>query len=212
MVQTSDLATHFSTAPSGATPLIGALKSIFDEYSPICEAGYHVLLLVVTDGEPSDGTVLELKSRLSHKPRDFHISFIECNDNEEEMAWMDSLDGQVHNFHNSDDYRMEMLRVKQQQGQGFRFTYNDYIIGAVLSTFCPKFFLLDQTRAARVTITQLPPLPDHALDWLISGGTIPAAGISGPSPSSSSSVQMYPPPSQQPSQPAAGYPPASAAP
>jgi hypothetical protein len=46
-----------------------------------------------------------------------------------------------------------------QTGRVTRFTYVDYIVMAVLSTFIPDYFLMDQTKASRLTITHFRPCP-----------------------------------------------------
>jgi len=167
----SDLEAMFMNPPSGGTPLNSTLNNIFSTYSNLTSNSVHVLLLVLSDGEPSDvnGNINVLINSLNNKPSLFHVSLIECNDNEEEMAFMDSLDGKIFNFHNSDDYRLELSRVKSQQGNNFKYTYTDYIIGAVLSTFIPSYFLLDQNKTSRVTISPLPDLPRNYLQPYLEG-------------------------------------------
>jgi len=167
----SDLEAMFMNPPSSGTPLNGTLNTIFNTYSNLTNNSIHVLLLTLSDGEPSDvnGNINVLVNTLNAKPPLFHVSLIECNDNEEEMAFMDSLDGKVFNFHNSDDYRLELARVKSQQGNNFKYTYTDYIISAVLSTFIPSYFLLDQNKTSRITISPLPDIPRKYLDPYLEG-------------------------------------------
>jgi len=167
----SDLEAMFMNPPSGGTPLNTVLHTIFSTYSNLTNNSTHVLLLTLSDGEPSDvnGNINVLVNTLNSKPSLFHVSFIECNHNEEEMAFMDSLDGKVFNFHNSDDYRLELSRVKSQQGNNFKYTYTDYIISSVLSTFIPSYFLLDQYKTSRITISPLPELPRQVLQPFLEG-------------------------------------------
>lgn len=169
VTQLTDLANHFSVLPRGSTPLIKSVKNIIKTYTPLCEQGCHVLLLILGDGEPSDGDTWSIQNTFSKKNDNFHISFVECNDNEEEMAWMDSLDSKIQNFHNLDDFRLETMRVAYYQGSTVKYTYNDYIISAVLSTFVPQYFLLDQVRSTRIKMTTLPKLPvktPKPFEWL----------------------------------------------
>lgn len=101
VTEMGQLAASFSSGPTGGTPLISTFNAIFATYRPFVERGIHVLILSVGDGEPSDGTIQTLAYCWQTKHKYFHISFIECNDNEREMEFMDSLDGQIHNFHNT---------------------------------------------------------------------------------------------------------------
>lgn len=177
VTQLTDLADNFAKQPSKLTPLISSTRHLIKNYQHLCEKGYHVLLLILGDGEPTDvwGEEWQRSSQLyrvfSKKHQNFHISFVECNDNEEEMAWMDSLDGRIRNFHNVDDYRLELMRVRHYRGESFRYTYNDYIITAVLSTFVPKYFLIDQAKSANIRMNGLPDFSSYnttvpPFEWL----------------------------------------------
>jgi hypothetical protein len=90
-----DLAEAFGRSPSGNTPILSTLDSIYEAYKPVLNQGVPVLLLIISDGEPSDGSIGDLEWKLREKHRDLHVSFIEANDNEEEMCFMDGLDSRV---------------------------------------------------------------------------------------------------------------------
>lgn len=86
------LAPFFGAGPEGNTPLCGMMKYIFETYDQILALGNRVLVVVVTDGEPSDGGVNDLfailqlglvKGRNSSK---LFVAFAECNDNEDEVC------------------------------------------------------------------------------------------------------------------------------
>ena len=79
----------FVHPPRHGTPLIGSLRGIFNKYRPEAAAGHRVLVVVITDGEPSDGTVQSLFNLLQYeRHNNIHVSLAECNDNEEEMAYL----------------------------------------------------------------------------------------------------------------------------
>ena len=65
--------------------MIGAPRQIFSRYR---DAGGRVLVILVTDGEPSDGQYSDLKRCLQSAPSNIYISMVECNDNEEEMDYL----------------------------------------------------------------------------------------------------------------------------
>jgi len=50
----------------------------------------------------------------------------------------------IPNFDNTDDYREELQKVKQIQGQDFKFDYNDYVVKILLATFVRWYFNIDQ--------------------------------------------------------------------
>lgn len=70
------IAPLFASGPNGRTPMIGALQRLFAQY-----AGFpgRVLLLFVTDGEPSDGSYDQLFRTLQRLPANMYLSFVECN-------------------------------------------------------------------------------------------------------------------------------------
>ena len=137
----------FDNPPHGGTPLIHAIKQICHDknYLPNNKA---LLIVVITDGEPSDGSRYDLYNTLvqsTHKGN-VHISFAECTDNEDDMEYLDQWDGRIKNFDNTDDYREELKRIKAVQGAQFKFNYTDYVIKILLATFVRWYFNLDQTR------------------------------------------------------------------
>ena len=145
VVDMTGLQQVFSKGPSGSTPLIGSLQRIHNEYKYNL-GEKQLLIVVVTDGEPTDGNRDNLYWTLSNITAggNVHISFAECTDNEEDMEYLDAWDGRIRNFDNTDDYREELRRVKQTKGQSFKFTYEDYVIKILLATFIPYYYNLDQ--------------------------------------------------------------------
>jgi uncharacterized protein YegL len=140
----------FANLPSGGTPLITTLKKIYEDKSQITAP--NLLIVVITDGEPSDGHRRDLFNVLVQKPSNFHVSFAECTDNPNDMEYLDEWDGRIKNFDNTDDYREELQRVKNVKGQNFKFDYTDYVIKILLATFVRWYFNLDQPFANCCTI------------------------------------------------------------
>jgi hypothetical protein len=134
----------FAMPPTGGTPLIGSLRHIFQD-----KKNNHrkiTLVVVITDGEPTDGPREALFQVLKNKPSNVHVSFAECTDQAEDMEYLDLWDGQIPNFDNTEDYREEMQKVKAIQGVQFKFDYIDYVIKILMATFIRWYFSLDQVR------------------------------------------------------------------
>lgn len=135
----------FSDGPNGSTPLISKIRSVHDEYAPTI-GSKQLLLVVITDGEPSDGSRQDLFNVLMYVTRsgNVHVSFAECTDKAEDMEYLDAWDGRIPNFDNTDDYREELQRVKTAMGRNFKFDYTDYVIKILLATFDRWYYNLDQ--------------------------------------------------------------------
>ena len=134
----------FSAPPKGDTPLIKTLLKIHNEK----RIAGQLLIIVVTDGEPTDGTRDDLYNALQSITSNgqVHVSFAECTDMAEDMEYLDAWDGCIRNFDNTDDYREELQRVKMVQGIQFKFDYTDYVIKILLATFVRWYFNLDQVK------------------------------------------------------------------
>lgn len=139
----------FATGPNGGTPLIGTLSKIYNDKSGIEK---DLLIVVITDGEPSDGSREDLYRVLVNKPSNVHVSFAECTDQARNMDYLDEWDGRIRNFDNTDDYREELQRVKNVNGANFKFDYTDYVIKILLATFVRWYFNLDQNQSCCVIL------------------------------------------------------------
>jgi hypothetical protein len=155
----------FTTPPAGDTPLVGALGKIYVDKANV--TGKNLLIIVITDGEPTDGDPAigsrrSLYYTLMNKQQNVHISFAECTDNADDMEYLDAWDGQIQNFDNTEDYREELNRIKLVQGQQFKFDFTDYVIKILLATFVRWYFNLDQVKVTQtiampVSTTQFQP-------------------------------------------------------
>jgi len=126
----------FANPPSGATPMISSIRKVYHDYADV--AG-RVLLIVITDGEPSDGDYSDLKRSLLQMPANFYVSFVECNDNEEEMDYLTGWDLEIPRFHNQEDYGEELNLVRRVMGPNAKFTRANYVQMIVLSPIFPQY-------------------------------------------------------------------------
>ena len=105
----------FADLPQGSTPLGRAIDNILTQRAATLAPGRQLLLVVATDGEPSDCNADQLFSMLnSHLSRNgaLHVSAVELTDNEETMAYMDDWNQRITYFDNTDDYRTDLRKVK----------------------------------------------------------------------------------------------------
>jgi hypothetical protein len=145
VTDTTKLQAAFSSDPKGGTPLITKIQKICRTRSTLPDER-QLLIVVITDGEPTDGDHRDLFNVLNYKPANVHISFAECTDREEDMAYLDDWEGLIRNFDNTDDYREELAKVKAKNGKNFKFDYTDYVIKILLATFVRWYFDLDRPK------------------------------------------------------------------
>ena len=144
------LQTSFATLPDGGTPLITTLKQVYNEKKDILY-GKKLLIVVVTDGEPTDKDQYDYSNselfsliNLMTSRGDIHISIAETTDDPGSMDFLDNWNGKIKNFDNTDDYREELAKVRMTMGMNFKFDYTDYVIKILLATFIRWYFNLDQ--------------------------------------------------------------------
>ncbi len=137
----------FSSPPSGNTPMLSILRRVFRDYSSIKG---NVIVILITDGEPSDGEYSELFQLLLNKPVNFYISFVECNDNEEEMDYLSSWDTQIPRFHNQEDYGEELNLIRRVMGPNTKFTRANYIQMCILSPVYPKYAIDIRSQGGKI--------------------------------------------------------------
>lgn len=166
--QVEQLTEAFRTPPQGSCPLLTSVRNLVDAYSGFCRDS-HVLLLVLSATPPSDGQTDDIELAFLRKPRNFHMSFVQCNDNPEQMSFLTNLVGKISNFHCQDDYRLESQRPKPKKWDKTPYTYTDYLITSVLATFLPSYVFGDRPFSfLGPSITKLPSLENRyppPLEW-----------------------------------------------
>ena len=111
----------FADAPYNGTPLGGALTRLFQSGQHLRAQGRHQLIIVATDGEPSDCSARQLYSIIAGGINEYvHVSAVEFTDNEETMAYMDGWNASLPTFDNTDDWAVDLRKVRQLQGPNFR--------------------------------------------------------------------------------------------
>jgi hypothetical protein len=148
----SGLQNIFNLPPQGSTNISNALLEIYEDKKYVL-GHKKLLIVVVTDGEPTDNTknprttlFNTIQYIVSDGSNNVHISFAECTDNSEDMQYLDDWDGLLQNFDNTDDYREELIKIKAIQGMQFKFDYTDYVIKILLATFIRWYYNLDQVK------------------------------------------------------------------
>ncbi len=144
----------FQQGPGGPTPLLHHLRQVKRKLEQDVEIDDH-FLLIFTDGEPSDGSVDEFKREIvarqgkqetkffkllkvstnirNQRQQKNHLTLVACTDQENEVAYMNSLDKLCHQTDIVDDWFSETTEIAQVHARlglkfDFReqFTYGDH--------------------------------------------------------------------------------------
>ncbi|CAF4244470.1 unnamed protein product, partial [Rotaria sp. Silwood2] len=134
----------FTFEPHGYTPLVSVLRKIFNSYNDERDNDKRILVLVATDGEPSnsegDSDVATLKYVMQQERESdrIHVTFLACTDNESNVIYLDEWDNIMTNVNVTDDYRTERDFVHRNHGSHYPFSFGDYIAKALLNAIDPK--------------------------------------------------------------------------
>lgn len=122
-------------APKGRTPLIRAVE----QYT---QAGCsnERIMMVLTDGSPTDGSYKDLRNTLRKKRAGVYVNFMMCTDDDEVVnAYEGSIDDVKHvDVH--DDFQSEKRQVEQC---GRRLSYNAYLAKCILGARLAKYDNMD---------------------------------------------------------------------
>lgn len=119
----SILSKCFMQHPSGCTPLITKLREVKDNYM---NTNRDILLVIATDGCPSDGSNEQLISVLDQMVKmRFNITFLACTNDNYAIKYLQEIDAKYDKIDVVDDYTSEYNEVIKHKKQ---FTYGDYIV------------------------------------------------------------------------------------
>ena len=101
-----------------------------------------LLILIATDGVPSDGRVEDFKRLIANKLSNVYISCVECTDVKAEVEHLDEMSKSrvVSGFSNSTDYREFLETVKAKNDPTFKFDFYDYVAHVLLAPPDEKIF------------------------------------------------------------------------
>lgn len=136
---------QFNITPNGSTPLGETIQRVLTEKAKIISER-KMLLIIFTDGEPNNMQLF--KSVLANrKPIDnIFVTIVACTDDDKAVGYLNGLDKQIRNLDVCDDYLSEMKEIKRVQGQGFNFTFGDYITKILLGSIDGTMDLLDEKK------------------------------------------------------------------
>lgn len=141
----------FQKPPSGFTPLIPVLNRIFT--SRLADRGRdkQLLVLVATDGVPTDNNgneiieELERAMRITRRVETTYVSFLLCTDEAICVNYMREWDKRMVNVDVTDDYHTEKKRIREcQRNPDFPFSYGDYVVKSLVGAIDPEMDALNE--------------------------------------------------------------------
>ena len=138
------------TKPSGYTPLAQTLTQVLNENANIVRAEKKLLIVIVTDGEPTDQSgnvnINQFKQCLqSRNPIDrIFVNIVACTDDDSSMDYLNKWDREIKHLDVVDDFRSEREEVRKAKGPSFRFSYGDYVVKSLVGSVDPELDNFDE--------------------------------------------------------------------
>jgi hypothetical protein len=143
----SQVQVAFQSPPNGFTPLSKAFRYILSAKRATL-AEKKLLVLIFTDGQPTDDhgrtDIHTFLNDLGSKPKGVHVQVVACTDDEQAVAYLNEIDGDVPDLDVCDDYLSEKKEVLEAQGKQFHFSLGDYVTKCLLGPIDPFFDSLDE--------------------------------------------------------------------
>lgn len=150
----ADLDPYFVNRPNGYTPLRRVCDSVLAENRNVAEN--KLLLVIVTDGEPTDDYGREdihgFKKVLQSRGKNVYTTIVSCTDEDHTMDYLNNWDRVLPRLDVVDDYRNERLEVLRAKGQRFPFSYGDYIVKTLIGSMDPQLDNMDEQKDCGCTI------------------------------------------------------------
>jgi len=129
--------------PAGFTPLTRALQAVLAR-----QGERPLLVLVATDGQPTDDRgnvdIPRFVAALRAKAPQVFVQIMACTDDDASVAYLADVDRGVPRVDVTDDFATERAEILRKQGRGFRFSFGDYVVKALLGPVDPVFDTLDR--------------------------------------------------------------------
>lgn len=157
VTQPEEIERAFQDTPSGYTPLARVLREVLNAKRGVLEGHREhrkkVLILIATDGEPTDErgnpdrtTVRHILQKERIPRGSVHVSFVACTDDSAVMDVLNEWDRSLHDLDVVDDYHSERAEVLAAQGVAFPFSRGDWVCKILLGSVDPDIDNLDERK------------------------------------------------------------------
>jgi glutaredoxin len=126
----------FRRKPSGGTPIGRTLQLISTKY----DKEKAVLVLLATDGEPSDKDIF--RAWIKNMPPKWYMSIIVCTDDKKAVKYLDKIDKDYENIDVVDDFNSENQQIQRKLKRNI--THAEYIAKIMLGPIDPFYDKMDE--------------------------------------------------------------------
>lgn len=142
----------FEIAPMGFSPLTKTVQDVLDHHRSLQR---NMLLLIATDGEPTDSIgnteTPPFLQKLMALPKNVYVQVMACTDDKNSMLYLNSFKHSLNRVRGAgkriditDDFASERKEVLAAQGKNFHFTHGDFLIKCLLGPVDDHFRSLDR--------------------------------------------------------------------
>lgn len=146
--------TYDTARNTGAIPVRNITKKLGLRKQTVHEGTDHVtpiLLIIATDGEPSDGSPEELRRLMEVlNPPNLYRSIVACTGSEHVLQYLKSMDT-LERTDVTDDFNSEkevIDRIQRVYDPSYNFSYDDYIAKVLLGSIDPEIDQLNDQETA----------------------------------------------------------------
>ena len=117
---------------------------------PVLDGSFHpkghsaeteVILIVMTDGVPSDTNFAGLRQLVQSKVKNVYVTFLMCTEEDEIVEQYNTYVDNIPNVDITDDYLSEK---KEVEAHGRKLSYYKWLAKAVLGGKMPKYDAMDE--------------------------------------------------------------------
>jgi len=146
----------FFNKPSGYTPLSRVLGSVLNENSNVYLGENKLLIVIVTDGEPTDDhgrvSINEFRKTLTARHKNVYTTIVSCTDDDAAMSYLNNWDKNIPRLDVVDDFRNERDQIIKAQGPHFRYSFGDYIVKSLVGSIHADLDRLDEVSSEKCCI------------------------------------------------------------
>eukprot|EP00919_Chromeraceae_sp_WS-2016_P031034 GHVR01073360.1.p1 GENE.GHVR01073360.1~~GHVR01073360.1.p1 ORF type:complete len:244 (+),score=45.23 GHVR01073360.1:46-777(+) len=133
-----------TTKPHNGTPLMAALESVFrGDWNPGTPYD-DVIVIVMTDGVPSDCTMSDLEKVIRKRPSNYYMSFLMCTNEDAIVDMYNKLIDPIPGCDITDDFHSEAKQCENKRGK--KLSYNEWIVKCVLGGKFSKYDKKDEKK------------------------------------------------------------------